>query len=184
MKIISGTLKGRKINGYDIEGTRPTMDRVKESLFGMIQEYVKKSICLDLFAGSGNLGLEAISNGAKMCYFNDKNNKCVKIIQKNIEEFNIQEQTKVFNLDYKVLLNKLVTDNQKFDIIFLDPPYKMTCLNEIILFIINNNLINDEGIIVCEVDNDYLNSDFASLEVIKKRQYSDKFIIIYKKTSL
>ena len=180
MKIISGTLKGRKINGYDIEGTRPTMDRVKESLFGMIQEYVKESICLDLFAGSGNLGLEAISNGAKICYFNDKNNKCVK----NIEEFNIKEQAKTFNLDYKALLNKLVTDNQKFDIIFLDPPYKMTCLNEIILFIINNNLLNDEGIIVCEVDNDYLNSDFSNLEIIKKRQYSDKFIIIYKKTSL
>ena len=87
MKIISGTLKGRKINGYDIEGTRPTMDRVKESLFGMIQEYVKESLCLDLFAGSGNLGLEAISNGAKMCYFNDKNIKCIKTIQKNIVDF-------------------------------------------------------------------------------------------------
>ncbi len=184
MKIISGTLKGRRINGYDIEGTRPTMDRVKESLFGMIQEYVKESLCLDLFAGSGNLGLEAISNGAKMCYFNDKNIKCIKTIQKNIVDFNIQAQAKVFNLDYKALLKKMVTDNRQFDIIFLDPPYKTTYLNEIILFIINNNLLNNDGIIVCEVDNDYLNSDFSNLEIIKKRQYSDKFIIIYKKTSL
>ena len=73
MKVISGTLKGRKILGYDIEGTRPTMDRVKESLFATIQEYLKDSIVLDLFAGSGNLGIEAISNGSSHCYFIDNN---------------------------------------------------------------------------------------------------------------
>ena len=72
MKIISGSLKGRTIDGFNIEGTRPTMDRVKESLFGMIQSYIKDSICLDLFAGSGNLAFEAISNGSKLCYFIDK----------------------------------------------------------------------------------------------------------------
>ena len=66
MKIISGTLKGRTIDGFNIEGTRPTMDRVKESLFGMIQTYIKDSICLDLFTGSGNLAFEAISNGSKL----------------------------------------------------------------------------------------------------------------------
>ena len=73
MRIISGKYKGRNINGFSIDGTRPTMDRVKESLFGMIQSYIKDSICLDLFAGSGNLAFEAISNGSKLCYFNDKN---------------------------------------------------------------------------------------------------------------
>ena len=71
MKVISGLLKGRNILGYDIDGTRPTMDRVKESLFAMIQDYIKDSTVLDLFAGSGSLGIEAISNGAKTCYFID-----------------------------------------------------------------------------------------------------------------
>ena len=78
MKIISGTLKGRNIKGYNLEGTRPTMDRVKESLFAIIQNKIKDSIVLDLFSGSGNLGIEAISNGAKLCYFNDMNRECIK----------------------------------------------------------------------------------------------------------
>ena len=75
MKIISGSLKGRKIIGYDIEGTRPTMDRVRESLFAMIQNHLPNSIVLDLFAGCATLGLEALSNGSKLCYFNDINKR-------------------------------------------------------------------------------------------------------------
>ena len=71
MKVISGFLRGREIKGYTIDGTRPTMDRVKESMFAIIQDYIKDSVCLDLFAGTGNLGIEAISNGAKKVYFNE-----------------------------------------------------------------------------------------------------------------
>lgn len=84
MKIISGKYKGRNIIGYDIEGTRPTMDRVKESLFAMIQNYIKDSNCLDLFSGSGNLGLEALSEGAKSCTFIDENKIAIKTIKNNI----------------------------------------------------------------------------------------------------
>ena len=69
MRVISGKYKGKNIMGFNIMGTRPTMDRVKESMFGMIQNNIKNSVCLDLFAGSGSLGIEALSNGAKMCYF-------------------------------------------------------------------------------------------------------------------
>lgn len=184
MKIISGTLKGRTIDGFNIEGTRPTMDRVKESLFGMIQTYIKDSVCLDLFAGSGNLGFESISNGCKLCYFNDKNSKCINIINKNIKNFKIEDNCKVLNLDYHKCLNYLKENNIKLDIIFLDPPYKNECLNEIIEIIIKEDLINDNGIIVCEVDSNYLKEDYEKLEIIKNRKYGDKFIIIYEKTSL
>ena len=84
MRVISGKYKGKKIDGFDIEGTRPTQDRVKESLFGIIQNDIADSICLDLFAGSGNLGIEALSNGASECYFIDNNSKCIDIIKKNL----------------------------------------------------------------------------------------------------
>ena len=84
-KVISGSLKGRVIKGYDISGTRPTMDRVKESLFAMIQNYLKDSIVLDLFSGSGNLGIEALSNDAKIVYFNDYNKICTKTIEENLK---------------------------------------------------------------------------------------------------
>lgn len=183
MKIISGTLKGRTIDGFNIEGTRPTMDRVKESLFGMIQLYIENSICLDLFAGSGNLGFEAISNGSKICYFNDKNRKCVNLINKNINNFNLKEKAKVLNLDYNKCLNYLKENDIKLDIIFLDPPYKNECLNNVIDYILENELLNENGLIICEIDREYLNENYKELEMIKKRKYGDKFIIIYKKTS-
>ncbi len=184
MKIISGFLKGRNIEGYDIAGTRPTMDRVKESLFAMINPNIKDSICLDLFAGSGNLGFEAISNGAKLCYANDKNIKCVKVINKNIKTFALEEKIKVLNLDYQKCLNLLSEENVKFDIIFLDPPYRNECLNDVVEYLLKNDLLKENGLIICEVDNDYLKRDYDELEVIKNRKYGDKFIIIYKKTSL
>ena len=84
MKIISGKYKGRNLQGFDIVGTRPTMDRVKESLFAMIQTWLNDAVVLDLFAGSGNLGIEALSQGAKYAYLVDKNRKAYRVIQNNI----------------------------------------------------------------------------------------------------
>jgi len=179
MKIISGSLKGRIIKGHNIEGTRPTMDRVKESLFASIQDKIQDSIVLDLFSGSGNLGIEAISNGSKLCYFNDINKECIKEINNNIKTFNIGNNSIVLNKSWQECLKYLKLNSVKLDIIFLDPPYKMECLNEVINFIIQNNLLNDEGLIVCEVSNNYLSS-FDNLEEIKNRKYGDKIVIIYK----
>lgn len=178
MKIISGEFKGRVIKGYDIEGTRPTMDRVKESLFGTIQAYVPDSVCLDLFAGTGNLGFEALSNRASFSYFNDSNIKCVKYIEKVINELNLQDKSKVLNMHYKKALNYFKEENIKFDLIFLDPPYKMDILNEIIEFIKENDLIKKNGLIICEIDNLYLDIDFYSK--IKEKKYGSKYIVIYK----
>ena len=178
MKIISGSLKGRTIKGFDIDGTRPTMDRVKESLFSTIQNYIESSICLDLFAGSGNLGFEAISNGAKYCYFNDINKKCTNLIEKTIKEFNISDKSRVLNMHYNKALKYFIGENIKFDIIFLDPPYKMENLNEIIEIIYKNNMLNENGIIVCEVDTLYINTYYY--EKIKDKKYGNKYIIIYK----
>ena len=102
MRIISGKYKGKKLNGFNIEGTRPTMDRVKESLFGMIQTYIPDSIVLDLFAGSGALGLEAVSNGAKECYLIDNNIEAIKTIKENSQNF--EEQLNIIYIDYKKFL--------------------------------------------------------------------------------
>lgn len=178
MKIISGTLKGRVVKGFDIEGTRPTMDRVKESLFSSIQNYVIDSIVLDLFAGTGNLGFEAISNGAKICYFNDKNIKCCKIIKENIDLFNINDNAVVMNFDYKKALDILKDKNIVFNIIFLDPPYKYKELGDVARYIYDNNMLSNNGIIVFEIDELYLDIDFYTK--IKEKKYGDKYIVIYK----
>ena len=180
MRIISGNLKGRVIKGYDIEGTRPTMDRVKESIFSSIQGYVTDSIVLDLFAGTGNLGFEAISNYAKECYFVDKNKKCTSLINDNIKLFNI-DNAKVINDDYKGALDSLNKFDIKFDIVFLDPPYKNNdYIDYSVEYIVKNNLLNEDGIIICEYDNT-INTSYDELEVIKDKKYGDKFVLVFKK---
>ena len=148
MKIISGTLKGRKINGYNIEGTRPTMDRVKESLFGMIQDNIKDSVVLDLFAGSGNLGIEAISNGAKLAYFIDNNPEVIKVLNQNISSLDIKSKSRVVLSDWKKALNNFSKENKKFDLIFIDPPYAYDVYEKILDKVNTLNLLTEEGLLI------------------------------------
>lgn len=172
MRVISGKYKGKKIDGFDIDGTRPTMDRIKESLFGMIQNNLKDSVCLDLFAGSGSLGIEALSNGAKECYFIDNGKVVTKILEKNIQDI---DGAIFVKSDYEKFLNNTT---KKFDIIFLDPPYKLNLISPAIIQILKNDLLNSDGLIICEYETEDIKCD---LELIKEKKYGNKYIKIYKK---
>ena len=180
MKVISGKLKGRKIVGYDIEGTRPTMDRVKESIFGSIQNYINDSIVLDLFAGSGNLGIEAISNGASICYFVDNNKKCIKTIQDNIKQFGIEDNSIVIQNDYRKVLEYFRNNNIMFDIIFVDPPYQYKLMNEILDIVKEYHILKDDGIIVLEYSFDKLEENILGYYLLKYKKYGETFVSIYK----
>lgn len=180
MKIISGIYKGRNLSGFDIDGTRPTMDRVKESLFAMIQDNIKESIVLDLFSGSGNLGIEALSEGAKEAYLVDKNIKACKIMKENITKIGIKNAN-ILNVDYKKALMYFKDNNIKFDVIFLDPPYNTDLIDKSINLISNYNLLSDQGIIVCEsnvLDKITYNNNYQK---IKEKKYGDKWVVILEK---
>ena len=181
MRIISGFLKGKEIKGYTIEGTRPTMDRVKESLFGTIQNYVKESTVLDLFAGSGNLGIEAISNGAKYCYFVDNNIEVIKHLKKTTTNFNISDKCQIIKNDYVQALNYFKQNCVTFDLIFVDPPYKYQIIDEIIKNIMANNLLNAGGLIILEYQDDSLEPNYQHLKLIKHKKYGNKYLSIYQK---
>ncbi len=173
MRIISGKYRGRKLKGFNIEGTRPTMDRVKESLFGIIQSHLANSVVLDLFAGSGALGLEAISNGARKCYLIDNNIEAINIIKENSK--NIDESFCILHIDYKKFLK---TTEEKFDIIFLDPPYKENQLNKALRIIEERHLLNDNGIVICEYE---MGEPQTNLKLIKEKSYGPKKIKIFEK---
>lgn len=181
MKVISGTLKGRIIKGFTIEGTRPTMDRVKESIFATIQNKVSGSIVLDLFAGSGNYGIEAISNYSRYVYFNDKNKEACQIILANLKELKIEDKGTILNLDYLKCLEKMQRENLKFDLIFLDPPYKLHILDNILEFISKNNLLNQNGLVIVEFMKQELKQEYSSLKLIKDKKYGEKQVYIYRK---
>lgn len=175
MRVISGIYKGRQLKGYTLKGTRPTMDRVKESLFDILGDKVEGRVCLDLFAGSGNLGIEALSRGSKFVYFVDREYMAYKTIKDNLSLLNILN-VEVLNMDYLKALEKLNTI--RFDIIFLDPPYKSDYLEKAVRKISELTLLNDKGIVVLESDDInklYYNDYFRE---IVTRKYGDKYIRI------
>lgn len=181
MKVISGLLKGRNLFGYNIDGTRPTMDRVKESLFATIQDYLKGSIVLDLFAGSGQLGIEAISGGAKHCYFIDNNQEAINTIKNNIQNLNIKDKSTIILSDWKKSLNTFSNQNIKFDIIFIDPPYDYDVYEKILEKVITLDVLNDNGLIILEHSNLNFKDKYSHLTLYKEKKYGNKSVNIYKK---
>lgn len=180
MKIISGKYKGRILKGYTIDGTRPTMDRVKESVFAMIQDYIKNSIFLDLYSGTGNIGIEAISNGSKKAYLVDNNMIAIKTIKENISMLKIDNAC-VIKEDAIACLNNFINTGIKFDIIFLDPPYHTNELDKS-LAIINDNLclLGESSIIVCETEIKIDYQKYDNLMIYKTRKYGSKEVTILK----
>ena len=178
MKIISGKYKGRNLDGHNLDGTRPTMERVKESLFAIIQNYLDGAVVLDLFSGSGNLGIEALSEGASFAYLVDYNKKASDTIKRNLNTIGIKD-AEVINLDYKKALNYL--KDKKIDLIFLDPPYKTDFIEQSIKLIDEYNILSEDGLIICE--NDSLDKIVYpnNYEVVKDRKYGDKWVVILRK---
>ena len=151
MRVISGKYKRLELSGFDIDGIRPTMDKVKESIFGIIQNKIKDSVCLDLFSGTGSLGIEALSNGAKYVYFVDNMNSAIEITKKNLNKIKDNNYT-IVNDNYTSSLKKFSNNNTKFDIIFIDPPYKDDIAVSSVDLILSLKLLKKEGIIIIETD--------------------------------
>ena len=152
MRIISGKARGTKLKTLEGWDTWPTLDRIKESLFNIIQNEIYDAKVLDLFAGSGALGLETLSRGAREATLCDNSNKAIAIIKENIEKTHFEKQTKILKMDYKKVLK--ILEDQKFDIIFLDPPYESGFDIEALKIIIEQKMLSEEGIIILETDNE------------------------------
>ena len=175
MRVISGKYKGKVLDGFDLEGTRPTKDRVKESVFGSIQNKVKNSIFLDLFAGSGSIGIEALSNGSSKCYFVDNSNLIFKTLVHNVEGI---ENGIVLKKEYLDALKYFKNNNIKFDIVYIDPPYHLGLMNKAIKYIEDNILLNESGIIICEYEEE---SPICNYKLIKEKKFGKTNIKILKK---
>ena len=152
MRIIGGKHRGAKL--YTLEGldTRPTLDRVKEPLFSILQFDLPDATVLDLFAGSGALGLEAISRGAKKAFLCDKSSKANHIIEQNVEKLREKSKVEIINKDYLDSLELLKKQKIKFDIIFLDPPYQTDFAEKTAEKIVQYGLLQKDGRIIIETD--------------------------------
>lgn len=152
MRVISGSARGIKLNTIESGETRPTLDRVKESLFNIIQDEIQEANVLDLFSGSGAIGIEFLSRGANKAYLCDKSPEAVQMIRKNLEKTRLIQSAVVMNKDYKKSLEELKKINEKFDIVFLDPPYEANLAIDATKKIMQLNLLKNQGKIIIETD--------------------------------
>lgn len=156
LRIIGGKYRHLIIEAPSVDSTRPTTDKVREALMSVLNFDIAGKDVLDLFAGSGALGLEALSRGARSSTFVDMNPIAIKCIKKNIIKMKIDEETNVFQCSY---MDFLKTNRRKYGIVFLDPPYKMKeAYDEIIDYMFENDMLTDDAIIVKEAD-DYFKED-------------------------
>lgn len=182
MRIIAGKAKGTKLYTLEGENTRPTLDRVKESLFNIIQNEIQDSIFLDLFSGSGAIGLEAVSRGARKAILCDKSKEACMIIRKNIEKTHALENAELYQADFKEVLNNKI--HEKLDIIFLDPPYKTDFAIDAIQIVLKEDLLNQNAMIVIETDdsNKILKSlESIDCEIKDVRKYGRAYLIFLKR---
>lgn len=179
MRVITGSARGRRLvspEGFDV---RPTTDKVKESIFNIIQFQLADACVLDLFAGSGQLGIEALSRGASKAVFVDSARKSLDVVKKNIELCRFQAEAETHLCDSIAFLRGC---RQKFDIVFLDPPYhKELCISAL------ENLescVNDETIIICETQSDeQLPERLGVFSVDRVYSYSSIKLTVYKVSS-
>ena len=146
MRIIGGTARGRKLKEPYGESIRPTSDMVKESVFNIVQFDIEGRTVLDLYAGTGQLGIEAISRGARSCIFVDKDPTAAKLIRENVKICGFQDNAHIFARDALAYLK----GNGKFDLIILDPPYDTDLAAKTLMKIIEFDKLNLNGIIICE----------------------------------
>lgn len=167
MRVISGSARGLRLSTIDSLDTRPTLDRVKEAIFSILMPYIPADSCLDLFAGSGALGIEAMSRGVEGAVFVDANPKCISVIEQNVEKAKFRDRSEIHNCDF---VSYLKTCSKCFDLIFLDPPYKMGRLDEILTLINEGHILQKDGIILLETDED-TDVNHPSFNVLKKKTY-------------
>ena len=177
MRVIAGKYRGSVLHTKEGLNTRPTLDNVKESMFNILNFKIYDSNVLDLFSGSGSLGIEAITRGAKHVVFNDYDKEAFKYINENLKRIKITESYETFNLDYKECLKR---QKIKFDIVLLDPPYKQYVYMDILNYMEENELLNPYAYIMFECEKEF-KMDEINDYIIKEYKYGKKKLILLKR---
>ncbi|KKK39676.1 DNA methyltransferase [Mesobacillus campisalis] len=181
MRVVSGNLKGRYLKAVPGNSTRPTTDKVKEAIFNMIGPYFSGGLGLDLFAGSGSLGIEALSRGLDKVIFVDMDRKAVQVINENVRDFGLEGKSEIYRNEASRALKAIIKRELSFDYIFLDPPYKKQQLLKLVDLISSHHLLKDEGAIVCEHGSDIqLPESIGGLLQTRHEEYGIIGISIYK----
>ncbi len=171
MRVISGSARGRKLKAPEGLTTRPTTDRIKESLFNIIAGDLYECRFLDLFSGSGGMGIEALSRGAEKAVFVDNNRNSISVINDNIKAVRFEDRAEVLNCDISSAVTRLGNRGEKFDIIFMDPPYNKGFVESTLTYIVKADILADDGYIIAEQSQEDKIPDVRGLEVFRVKDY-------------
>ena len=174
MRIITGKARGVRLLTLEGEATRPTSERAKEAVFSMLQFELEGRTVLDLFGGSGQLALEALSRGASRACIADSSRQAVEIIRKNAEKTKLADSCNIMCCDWTQTLKRL--EGNKFDIVFLDPPYAAGIVPTVLEKIMPN--LKDTSVVICETGNDILDSIPSQYEVVKNVKYGIAYVTV------
>lgn len=181
MRIIAGKARGRKLIPPATMETRPTLDRVKEAMFSSIYGYIQDSIVIDVFAGTGSLGLEAASRGAKEVYLVDKSSVTFPLLKQNIENLKFEDFCTPLNMDSSEALNFLAKKEKVFDLIFIDPPYCKEMIPEAMKIVKEKNLLQKDGLIVTKIDTiEEIYTGYEDIVLSKSKKYGNTTVCYYK----
>lgn len=184
MRVIAGTARSLPLKTREGKDTRPTTDRIKETLFNMLQPYVAESVFLDLFSGSGGIGIEALSRGAKHAYFVENDAKAIECILDNLKFTRFTDRATVLKQDVVSALSNI--SEKEADVIFMDPPYDQLYEKRVLEALVTKKYVTEDTLIVVEAS---LNTDFSYLdsmgyEIVKEKKYkTNKHMFIRRKIS-
>lgn len=180
MRVISGAQKGLPLKAVPGAGTRPTTDKVKESIFNMIGPYFNGGLAVDLFAGSGGLGIESLSRGIETCIFIEKDPRAIQIIHENLKKCKLEEKAEVYKADATRAIKALEKRQARVDLLFVDPPYQKVGYYELIEHFFQKNLLTENAIILCEHEKGVdLPSNYGPFRLTRKEIYGSTIISIY-----
>ncbi len=184
MRVIAGSARSLNLKTIKSLGTRPTTDRIKETLFNILQNDIERCVFLDLFSGSGAIGIEALSRGAKSAYFVENNKEALKCIDENLTHTKLKDNATVLGYDVLMAIDRLEAENITFDIIFMDPPYEKEFEKKVLIRLKASNVADNNTLIIIEADKrtdfDYL--DELGYEIVKEKVYkTNKHIFARKK---
>lgn len=178
MRVISGSKRGRKLIEFDGDYIRPTTDRVKESMFNLIQSEIPGAVVYDAFAGSGALGIEALSRGAEFVFCTDVDERSIDVITRNYSDCSLDDKVRI---QKKTAVDFLLETDTGFDVIFMDPPYNKGLVTPALKVIYDRQLLSDDGIIVIERDGEEDSFEATGFQVLKERKYGRTIVTVLTK---
>ena len=182
MRIIGGSRRGRKLVEWDESGIRPMRDFVRSALFSILNDFTPDSDFLDLFCGTGSVGLEALSRGARSCTFVDRSSGACGIVRRNLEALDLLDQARVLEGDAMALIDELGRRARTFDLVFLGPPYYQNLVPEALRALKDGRVLAEDFVVIAEIHHtESADSQLGVLKQVDARRYGDNILLFYRR---